>query len=92
MDEEDVDALHPSFNIGFDDDDGEAYVVDYDLKWTNTSECIGFALSGAFSALVSLQTEISLQEIFDEEEKGHFTVEHFLKLLSMTFLEVEIHY
>ena len=73
--EEDVDALHPSFNIGFDDDDDEVDVVDDDLKWTNTSECIGFALSGAFSALVSLQTEISPQEIFDEEEKGHFNVE-----------------
>ena len=77
--------------IGFDDDDDEDDVVDDDLKWTNTSECIGFALSGAFSALVSLQTEISLQEIFDEEEKGHFTVKDFLRLLSMAFLEVETH-
>ena len=32
MDEEDVDALHPSFNIGFDDDGGEVDVVDDDLK------------------------------------------------------------
>ena len=74
--------------IGFDDDD-EDDVVDDDLKWTNTSECIGFALSGAFSALVSLQTEISLQEIFDEEEKGHFTVKDFLTPLLIAFLEVE---
>ena len=45
-------------------------------------------MSGAFSALVSLQTEISPQEIFDEEEKGHFTVKDFLRLLSMALLEV----